>query len=142
MATYKQIDDGLFIGPQPTEQDLREAKQQGIHTVIDFRMPEETATANADLVTSNGLNYVNVPVNKSALSEQQISDLDRAMKCNDGPYLLHCATGARAALLLALSRAKQNGWTEERTFQEAESMGFNLQSSPGFSSFVKQAAGE
>lgn len=142
MATYKQIDDGLFIGPQPTEQDLREAKQQGIHTVIDFRMPEETATANADLVTSNGLNYVNVPVNKSALSEQQISDLDRAMKGNDGPYLLHCATGARAALLLALSRAKQNGWTEERTFQEAESMGFNLQSSPGFSSFVKQAAGE
>lgn len=142
MATYKQIDDGLFIGPQPTEQDLREAKQQGIHTVIDFRMPEETATANADLVTSNGLNYVNVPVNKSALSEQQISDLDRAMKGNDGPYLLHCATGARAALLLALSRAKQNGWTEERTFQEAESMGFNLQSSPSFSSFVKQAAGE
>jgi uncharacterized protein (TIGR01244 family) len=142
MMKYKQIGDGLFIGPQPTEQDLREAKQQGVHTVIDFRMPEETATPNADLVTRNGLNYVNVPVNKDTLSEQQIGDLDEAMKGNDGPYLLHCATGARAAMLLALSGARQNGWTAERTFQEAESMGFNLQSSPGFSAFVKQATGK
>jgi len=27
MANYKQIDDGIFIGPQPTEQDLEDAKQ-------------------------------------------------------------------------------------------------------------------
>ena len=62
MTTFKKIGDGLFIGPQPTEQDLREAKQQGIQTVIDLRMPEETATPNADLVENNGLHYVNVLV--------------------------------------------------------------------------------
>jgi len=142
MASFKPIGDGFFIGPQPTGQDLQDAKQQGIRTVIDFRMPTETATPNAELVSNNGLEYVNVPVNKSALSEQQISELDKVMKQKEGPYLLHCATGTRAAMLLALSRAKQNGWTAERTFQEAESMGFNLRSSPDFAAFVQQTTGK
>lgn len=142
MANYKQIGDGIFIGPQLTEQDLEGAKQQGIRTVIDFRMPSETATLNADLVSSAGLDYVNVPVNKAALSEQQIGELDEAMEHKEGPYLLHCATGTRAAMLLSLSRAKQNGWTAARTFQEAESMGFDLRSSADFATFIKQTIGK
>lgn len=79
---------------------MKDAKQRGIQTVIDFRMPEETATPNADLVTGNKLNYVNIPVNEDRLSEQQIGKLDEAMGRHEGPYLLHCAPGARAAMLL------------------------------------------
>lgn len=142
MAQYKQIGDGLFIGPQPTEQDLKDAKQQGIRTVIDFRMPAETPTSNAELARNNGLDYANVPVNKGALSEQQIDELDEAMKHHEGPYLLHCGTGTRAAMLLALRRARQNGWSAERTFDEAEAMGFNLRTQPSFADFVKQATGK
>jgi uncharacterized protein (TIGR01244 family) len=142
MAQYRQIGGGFFIGPQPTEQDLSEAKQQGIRTVIDFRMPAETATSNEHLTKSNGLDYVNVPVNKNAPSEQQIGELDEAMKHHEGPYLLHCATGMRAAMLLALNRAKQNGWSAERTFQEAESMGYNLQNNADFAAFVRQVTSQ
>lgn len=142
MPQYKQIGDGVFIGPQPSEQDLRDAKQQGICTVLDFRMPTEASTPNSDLAANSGLGYVNIPVDKGALSEQQIGELEEAMKRHEGPYLLHCASGARAAMLLALARARQNGWTAERTFQEAESMGFDLRSSPGFAAFVRQATGK
>lgn len=138
MANYKQFEDRFFIGPQPTEQDLKEAKQQGIQTVIDLRMPSETAAPNAELVKKSSMGYVNIPVNKAALSAQQIDELEMALQQNDGPYLLHCATGARVAMLLALSRAKQHGWTAERTFQEAEAMGYNLQTSPDFTAFVRQ----
>lgn len=138
MTNFKQIGDGLFIGPQPSGQDLVEAKQQGIHTVIDMRTPGETATSNAELVRNSGLDYFNVPVNKTALSEQQIDELSQVMQRTQGPHLLHCATGTRAALLLALSRAKQNGWTAERTFEEAQTMGFNLQGSADFARFVRQ----
>ena len=130
MTNFKQIGDGLFIGPQPSGQDLLEAKHRGIQTIIDMRMPGETATPSADLVGNYGLRYVNVPVNKKAPSEQQIDELKEAMQRTPGSHLLHCATGTRAALLLALGRAKQNGWTAERTFDEAQSMGFDLQGSP------------
>ena len=49
MSSFKRIDAEFFIGPQPTEQDLHEARQQGIKTVIDFRLPSGTATSNAVL---------------------------------------------------------------------------------------------
>ena len=41
MSQFKQVEDGIFIGPQPTEQDIEEVRQQGIRTVIDFRLPSD-----------------------------------------------------------------------------------------------------
>ena len=32
MSLFKRIDEKFFIGAQPTEQDLHEAKQQGVKT--------------------------------------------------------------------------------------------------------------
>lgn len=141
MAQFKDIGGGFYLGAQPTEQDLQEAKERGIKTVIDFRPPSETAAPNETLVRQQGLNYVNIPVSKTSPSEQQIEELDKALQQKEGPFLLHCGTGTRAAMLLALSRAKQNQWTAERTFEEANSMGFDLKGSPAFSSFVTHAVG-
>lgn len=142
MAQHRQIDSKVFIGPQPTRQDLEEARQQGIQTVVDFRLPTETASPNADLAKDAGLDYVNIPVNRAALSTDQVGELKTAMERHPGPYLLHCATGTRAALMLALARARLQGWSAERTFAEAEAMGFNLRNSGEFANFVKQATGE
>ncbi|GAA4011913.1 beta-lactamase hydrolase domain-containing protein [Actimicrobium antarcticum] len=136
MSSFKRIDDEFFIGPQPTDEDLAAAKQRGIKTVIDFRLPHEMATSNAALTASQGLAYVNIPTNKAALSTDQIDDLDRAIKDHAGPFLLHCATGARAALLLSLRKAKQHGWATEQTFCEAKRLGFDLKTSAEFSDFI------
>ena len=141
MATYRKFEEGLFIGPQPSAEDLAEAKQQGIGTVNDMRLPSETATDSARLVKDSGLAYVNIPVDKAALNEHQIDQLDESLRANQGSYLLHCASGARAAMLLSLSRAKQHGWTAERTFQEAGAMGFDLRNSAEMAAFVRQVTG-
>ena len=138
MSQFKGVADGIFIGPQPTQQNLEDAKQQGIKTVIDLRMPAETTTSNETLTKSHGLGYVNIPVNYQDLSVNQIDELDAAMKGKEGPFLLHCATGARVALLLSLSRARQNDWTTEQAFAEAKRMGFDLKTSHEFSTFVAQ----
>lgn len=137
MANFKKIDGGIFIGSQPAQQDLNEAKQLGIQTVIDLRMPGESNTSNEETTSSNGLGYVNIPVNKAALAARQIDELERAMARTPGPHLLHCATGARAALLLMLSRARKNKWTAEQTFNEARGIGFNLEDSDNFAAFIR-----
>ena len=138
MANFKQIDDGIFICSQPAQQDLNEAKQLGIQTVIDLRVPGESNSSNEETTTSNGLGYVNIPVNKTALAARQIDELERAMARTPGPHLLHCATGARAALLLMLSHARQRKWTAEQTFNEARSIGFNLEDSDNFAAFIRE----
>jgi uncharacterized protein (TIGR01244 family) len=139
MNQFKEVNEGVFIGPQPTEDDLHNAKRQGIRTVIDFRLPAETATSNETLTKNAGLDYANIPVDKANLSMDQIDRLDNVMKSKKGPFLLHCGTGTRAALLYSLNRAKQQGWMAEQTFDEAKRMGFDLKTSPEFSAFVTKA---
>ena len=55
MDQFKLLENAMLIGPQPTEDNLRQAKQEGIKTVIDFRLPSETTTPNAELVARSGL---------------------------------------------------------------------------------------
>ena len=141
MHQFRKIADGIYIGAQPTEQDLQDCKRHGIRTVIDFRLPAETATSNAARVTAAGMDYANVPVNKASLAVGQIDDLVKVMDEKPGPFLVHCATGARAAMLLALAEARKHGWTADRVFEEARNMGFDLTSSPEFSAFVASATG-
>jgi uncharacterized protein (TIGR01244 family) len=141
MHQFRKIADGIYIGAQPTEQDLQECKRHGIRTVIDFRLPGETATSNAARVQACGMDYANVPVNKASLSVGQIDDLVKVMKEKPGPFLVHCATGARAAMLLALAEARKHRWTAERAFEEARNMGFDLKASPELSAFVVSATG-
>ena len=138
MSQFKKIEDDIYIGPQPTEQDLNDARQQGIKTVIDLRLPSETPASNQELTRSHHLGYVNIPVDKENLLGSQIGELEAAMSDHDGPFLIHCATGARAALLLSLSKAKRNGWSREQTFEHARGVGYDLKTSPAFSNFVAQ----
>jgi uncharacterized protein (TIGR01244 family) len=139
MEQYKQVNDDVFLGPQPSGKNIEEAKRQGIRTVVDFRLPSETAAPNDELVKSGGLDYVNIPVDRSALSAARIDELEDALGQYPGPYLMHCATGTRAALMVVLLQARQHGWTAERAFDEAERMGFNLRNSEEFANFVRQA---
>ena len=139
MKQFRKIEDGMYIGAQPTEQDLEDCRKHGIRTVIDFRLPTETAAPNAARVQACGMDYANIPVNKASLSASQVEDLSRVMNEKPGPYLFHCATGARAATLLALAEAGKHGWTAERTFEEARNMGFDLKGSPEFSAFIVAA---
>jgi len=137
---FQKIEGGLYLGPQPSRQDLEDARRHGVRTVIDLRAPAETVTPNGALVTTAGLDYVNVPVNKAALSQGLIDRLDEVMQQKQGPFLMHCATGARAAMLVALRKAQQNRWNAERTLDEAALMGFDLRATPDFASFIKVAA--
>lgn len=139
MDNFRQLEDGMLIGPQPTEEDLQQARQQGIKTVIDFRMPGEVPTPNADLVARNGLDYANIPASKDSLSPSQIDELDCIMQEKEGPFLIHCASGTRAAMLLALSRAKKHHWDAQRTFEEAQAMGYDLRKFPEYERFVTEA---
>lgn len=137
MERFKSLENGMLIGPQPSQAHLRQARQHGIRTVIDCRMPGETAMPNAELVVRNGLAYVNIPVNKASLSTDQIDELDRVMQDMDGPFLLHCASGARAVMLLVLSKARRKGWGAKSAFEQASAMGFELENSPELANFVK-----
>ena len=64
MNQFKPLGNGILIGPQPTADNLCQARLESPKTILDLRLPSETSTPNAELVASSGLDCVNIPVNK------------------------------------------------------------------------------
>lgn len=97
---------GLCTGGRPRPAHLQEAAQRGVRTVINLCPPAEAVDYDeAALVTTLGMQYVNIPVAGPAdLTLKNAQQLAVALaEAGPGhPVLLHCASGNRVGALLAL----------------------------------------
>lgn len=135
MQRFMQMGEDVFIGGQPEKGDLAELAKQGVKTVIDFREPSETETPNAQMAHETNLDYVNIPVNKSTLSDADVSKFRQALEQKKGPFLLHCGSGARAGAMLLMKTAVDNGWTSQQALEVASKMGFDCNAHPEIKAF-------
>jgi uncharacterized protein (TIGR01244 family) len=104
--------DGLCTGGHPEPEQLREAQRRGVRTVINLRPASEPSGYDeAALVTSLGMNYVNIPIAGPAdLTRENAVRLAEALKtAGDGPTLVHCASGNRVGALFALKARYLDG---------------------------------
>lgn len=115
----KQPRPGLFTGGQPSAQQLRDAAQAGVTSVIDLRMPhEDRGYDEAAAAEALGLRYVRLPIDGAGgISEANARTLDRLLRQDPGSTLLHCASGNRAGALLALAQARVHGASPEAALQ-------------------------
>jgi len=93
----------LLIGSQPTEQTLQELADAGYRSILTVRAPgeidwDEQAKANEFGLTFNRIEMPN-PVNE--ITDLQLEAFARFMENRNGPALLHCGSGNRAAGLWA-----------------------------------------
>ena len=116
---------GFVIAGQPSEKALREFKERGIKTVVNFRHAAEIENfAEASLLEQLDIDYVHLPFNTPAeLSADiyaQARDLFRTVR---RPALFHCATGNRIAPLWIAWRVLDEGAEFELAVAEAREMG-------------------
>ncbi|MCL7715516.1 beta-lactamase hydrolase domain-containing protein [Stenotrophomonas mori] len=116
---FRQPLPDLFTAGQPSAQQLHDAAQSGITTVIDLRMPQEDRGYDeAAAAEQLGLRYVRLPIGGADdLTEANARALDRILKQDGGRTLLHCASGNRAGALLALLRARLEGVAPDAALQ-------------------------
>jgi uncharacterized protein (TIGR01244 family) len=138
MNKFPELFPHIYLGPQPTDEDVAELKRLGVKTVIDFRQPGETQTPNDALVTKHDLSYVNIGFPRTSPTPEAVEQLDAEMQSEAGPYLLHCGSGIRAITIYLLREAKKQGWPAERVEQEAKNHGYDLASAPELQRFVQQ----
>ncbi|MDQ2068818.1 beta-lactamase hydrolase domain-containing protein [Natronospira bacteriovora] len=100
-----QVDENTLIGGPPDQEQLREARDAGIRTVVDLRGVSEYGDWQpSDVVTSLGMLYIPIPVaGADGLTRPAIEAFDRAIAAaGDQPALYHCASGNRVGAMFAL----------------------------------------
>ena len=113
---FMALSETLFTGGMPTADQIKSAAQEGVQTVINLA-PHEAPRAlkdEASLVTSLGMQYINIPVDWDRPTEQDLNQFMDAMDAHkDEKILVHCQANFRASGFVSLYRILREGWKEE-----------------------------
>jgi uncharacterized protein (TIGR01244 family) len=123
-----QVSDSLLITGQVVPEQLKQAIQEGVKSVLNLRSPYELGFLKNEqqVVEALGLQYANVPLPLETLSEELITKILTRLEHLPKPTVVHCAAGMRSMAIALLSVAIQEGLTPEQTLAKARSLGFEL----------------
>lgn len=115
--------DGLLTGGQPTQEQIEAAARAGYRTIINMRGAKEPGFEwEAQMVEKLGMKYEHLPVTgKDSLTREKIEHIDAVLTAalEEGPVLLHCASGNRIGAVMALRAA----WVDEMDPEKALAYG-------------------
>jgi uncharacterized protein (TIGR01244 family) len=129
-----RIDDRVWLGGQPSHDDLALLCGAGVRTVVDLRRPvEHDVGAERLAVQGLGMAFVSIPVSPDAPEESSADAFLAAVSSPSAyPVLVHCASGNRAAGFWMIRRLVVDGWTAEAAESEARSAGLRGAAIRGF----------
>ena len=124
------LDGRVYISGQPTESAIAELENRGLTVVVNARTPaevedrEEVPFDEERFVRDLGMSYISIPLGgedhpyKPAAVEQ----LAEVLSSNDGPVLIHCTYGGRAAYLWLAYLVQNEGLPLEQAMARGEAM--------------------
>jgi uncharacterized protein (TIGR01244 family) len=129
--------DKIFVGSQPAADDLKHAKENGIKTIVNLRMPDELKEFDEPaLVKELGMQYVSYPFNSpDNLTDAMIDGARHVLSdANTKPLFMHCHSGNRAGAIWLAWRVLDGGLAWDKALDEAHEVGLKT---PAFETRVK-----
>ena len=114
----------IHVTEQISPQSIAALKQQGIQTVIDMRpdgeVPEQPPSALIEKeVQSAGMKFSYIPVQHGEIGEASVTALQNVLAKSEGPILMYCRSGSRAARTWSLVEAARPGGLDAETILAA-----------------------
>jgi uncharacterized protein (TIGR01244 family) len=123
---FRRIDDRLLTAGQPNEAQLADAARQGVKAVINLALhddPRYSLADEASCVGDLGMDYVHIPVQFTAPTEEDLDAFIAAMDAHKGgKVLVHCAANYRVTAFIGLYRVIREGWTPDKAFETMRSV--------------------
>jgi tyrosine-protein phosphatase SIW14 len=122
LKNVRRIDDHVYRGRQPSDEEFAMLAQMGVKTVIDLRGGLFHKPREKKLARKTGLRYVQERFSGIfAPHDSQIAKILAAMEDPfNAPVFIHCKRGAdRVGVVIACYRMAHDGWTNDQALQEA-----------------------
>lgn len=136
---FGKISPTYYRGGELKDHDAADLASLGVKTVIDLR-GDDYDPAEAQLVTSSGLQYVRMPMttHTAPTAEEIAKFLSIVTDPAKQPVYVHCVEGRhRTGVMTAVYRMTVDGWTAARAFDEMKQYKFGMDFlHPEFKRFV------
>jgi uncharacterized protein (TIGR01244 family) len=124
------LDGRVYISGQPTEAAFAELGGRGLTVVVNTRTPEEVEDREnvpfdeERIVRELGMSYISIPLGGEdhPYEPAAVEQLAEVLSLNDGPVLIHCYYGGRAAYLWLAYLVQNEGLPLERAMARGEAM--------------------
>jgi len=125
LAAYAiKYDDRLYRGGQLTSQaGLDALKKWGVATIVTITPTED----ERKYVKEAGIKLVELPFEKTKLTDKDLTEFLAAVKASEGPVYVHCHGGTHRAGALCLAyRLATDGWDYNKAAVEFGRLGGDL----------------
>lgn len=126
--------DGITVGGQPSADDLRAGRFQ---TVVNVRGEQEPGNDTGAQLAGTEIAYTAVPFTIDTVTKDDIARVRAAVAAADGPILIHCMGGTRAALAAAIVAAQNDGSGAAGALAKAEAADFAITGTP-YGAFIEE----
>ncbi len=119
IKNFGQMDEHIYRGAQPDEEDYKDLAALGVKTVVDLR--DDPTSYEKPMVESLGMRYINIPMSdKKRPTDEEINRfLEIANDSASGPLYIHCAGGRhRTGVMGAVYRFNHYGWNFDQVYKE------------------------
>ena len=125
IPNFLRVSDQVWVGGQPSMEDLSQLKAKGIRAIVNLRHPaEHNAAEEEGKAKELGLRYFNIPVNPSDIKDEQVEEfLEITSDRRNLPAFIHCTKGVRVAAFWMIRRVLVDGWKIEDAEAEAQKIG-------------------
>ena len=128
-----KINERMTSSKQPSEEKIRDLKQQGFQTVVNLRAQGEedmplSPQEEGRLVHQMGMEYVHIPVSsKEGPKPEQVDRFREEVERRPAPIFVHCRRGKRSGAFALMHEALKRGWSGEEAMTKAESLGYECE---------------
>ena len=119
------VNENLYRGAQPKEQDYADLAAMGIKTVVDLQ--RDATTPEQQQVEAQGMKFFRIPMSDKTTptSEQAELFLKIVNDPANQPVFVHCAGGRhRTGAMTAIYRITRDGWSADQAFLEMKHYDF------------------
>jgi len=120
---FGHVDTNLYRGAQPDEEGFKTLRDQGIMTIINYRVEEDLVARERQIVESLGMHYIHIPWTIFGPYKQEVFDrsFEAIAEKDTAPVFFHCKRGSeRTGVIAAAYNIKYRGWSLKEAVKDAE----------------------
>ncbi|MDV6343982.1 protein tyrosine phosphatase family protein [Nitrosomonas sp. Is37] len=122
VTNYNRATTQIATGGKLNEGGVQELAAQGFKTIIDLRTEAEGTLEEKQAVEAAGMRYINIPVTRDGINDEQLATFTNVIEQATTPVLLHCAQGNRVGAMWTAYRLSK-GIAPYIAFEEGRTAG-------------------